>query len=291
MRNQSNKDIVTLLSSFEEKRGEHQPFKRRQQPVAVDQPILAAVGKPAVVKSLHRTSVHIGVFSPSGGSGKSTITAGIGSMLCQQGKHVLLIDTSPWQSLAFHFGATEARSGRRTFFAPGARETAIHLLCCDEDAASYPDSDEFMVAHSVDYVLYDLGGLSGDRLIAHIRDCDSLLVPVLPDSSAIRSVAIVQKMLRSLGSAAPRVQFLLNNMDDSAAAKEVRDDLAQSLGEQLFPSAILHQPEVRMALADGVVLPFYAPQAQATTVFGEITQWLVSPEKGLTVTQGRWSEG
>ena len=219
------------------------------------------------------------------------ITAALGSILCQHGKRVLLFDASPWQSLAFHFGASEARTGRRTFYAPGSKVAAIHLLSCEEEEKPFLGLDEWTASSPVDYVLFDLSGVSGERLMAYLRKCDRIIVPLLPDLSALRIVATMRQLLEPLGSDAPSLCFLLNGMDSSAGAEEVRAQLTDLLGDQLFPSVILQQPEVRKALAEGIVLPSFAPESQATGVFGQIVDWLLKPNEALTVSAQRWSEG
>jgi len=98
-------------------------------------------------------------------------------------------------------------------------------------------------------------------------------------------------LLTKLGTSAPRVRFVLNQMDDSPDAKEVQALLGRSLGEDFFSVAISHQPDVHNAISDGVVLPFYAPEAQATSVCHEIVRWLQVPEMNMKKIELRWSEG
>jgi len=292
----SGRDVAALFTNLHLQHGHYQPFTRRQTAKShpVPAPSTIAVPAPALAAAVTagpRGYSRFGIFSPSGGSGKSTLTAAVGSMLCQQGKRVLLVDASPWQTLAFHFGAKEPRSGRRTFFAPGVNKAAVHLISCEEGKEPFADIEQFTSETAVDYILFDLSGQSGERLLTYLRECDSLLVPLLPDPSAIRATVIVQTIMASLPSLAPRIQFILNNMDDSATANEVHNTLTQALGAQLFPSVICNQPEIRQALADGVVLPFYAPEAQATLIVGQLVHWLLAPGLAPAEADGRWLEG
>jgi MinD-like ATPase involved in chromosome partitioning or flagellar assembly len=282
-----NQDVAALFSNLQLNNMHYQPFTRRRVTKTFDEATEVVSLTPA--SPAQGTQVHVGIFSPMGGSGMSTLTVSLGSILCKMGRRVLLVDTSPWQALAFHFGAIEARSGKRTFFAPGSRDLKIHILACNE-SASFPDVESFATATSVDCVLFDLGGLSRETLSACLPECDILLVPLLPDPSAVRLAKAVKMLLDKLGPSAPRVQFVLNQMDDSPNAKEVQALLAQFLGGDLFPVAISHQPDVHNAIADGVVLPFYAPEAQATSVCNEIARWLQVPEMNLKKTELRWSE-
>ena len=283
---QSNNDVAALFTNLKLQHGHYQPFTRRQSAK-----ILPQISEPPAIEPVAHARTQIGIFSPAGGSGKSLLVAGIGSVLCQKGKRVLLVDVSPWPSLAFHFGATETRSGRRTFFAPGLQKNPIHLLYCGEGKTCFPDLTEFSASIPIDYVLFDLSGVSGDQLLSYLSECDRVLVPLLPDPSAVRIAAAVVSLIESLGTAAPQFSFILNNMDDSAASKEVHEALIRSLGTRLLPAVILNQPEVRKALQDGVVLPFHVPEAQASLVLGELALSLAKPEKVSLAVDSRWIEG
>jgi MinD-like ATPase involved in chromosome partitioning or flagellar assembly len=283
---QPSKDVAALFTNLKLQHEHYQPFTRRQTPKLMPQ-----VEEIPVTAPVERVRTHIGIFSPAGGSGKSLLASGIGSVLCQLGKRVLLVDAAPWQSLAFHFGAKENRAGRRAFFAPGVRKTPVYLLSCGENQAGFPDLTEFDTAFPVDYVLFDLSGISGNLLLNYLRECDRVLVPLLPDPSALRNASTVVSMLESLGSAAPQVRFIINNMDDSAASTAVREALSRLLGNDLFSSVIFSQPEVRRALQDGIVLPFHTPEAQASLVLGELAHSFISPEKVSVSSDSRWIEG
>jgi len=166
----------------------------------------------------------------------------------------------------------------------------VHLLSCGENHTTFPDLKDFQVDIPVDYVLFDLSGVSGELLLAYLRECDHVVVPLLPDPLAVRIATSVLGTMESLGDSAPQVRFVLNNMDDSDVAREVHESLIRLIGKQLFPSTIAHQPEVRKALQGGIVLPFYAPKAQASVVLGEIAHALLTPEKAKAQTDSRWIE-
>jgi cellulose biosynthesis protein BcsQ len=169
--------------------------------------------------------------------------------------------------------------------------SSLLVFSCGDGDQLLSGLDEITTSTPFDYVLSDLSGTSGDSLLALLRKCEIVFIPLLPDFSALRNVETVKKLLEPLGRAAPRMHFVLNCMDDSGTAREVLEILNESLGDQLFPSFILHQPEVRKAFAEGIVLPSFAPQAQATAVFEEIAQWLLRAESAAVSMARRWSEG
>lgn len=226
-----------------------------------------------------------------GGSGKSTLTTSLGSILWQLGRRVLLVDTSPWHVLAFHYGATSVRPGIRSFFAPGGQEQAVHILAWDQSDAGLPDINSLAATTPLDCVLFDLGGVAGELLLSYLRECDIILVPLLPDPSAVRLAEAAKTFLSKLQPFHARVMFVLNQMDDSSLSKEVQTNLAHTLGELLFSTPIYREAEVRQALSDGVVLPFHAPKAQAVSVCNEIARSFKVPEaSALSKKQQRWSE-
>jgi MinD-like ATPase involved in chromosome partitioning or flagellar assembly len=282
-----SQDVAALFSNLHLSNMQYQPFSRRR--IAKTPEVTVEAKLLPQTPPAKGARVHVGVFSPMGGAGASTLTASLGSILCQLGKGVLLVDTSPWQALAFHFGATETRPGRRTFSAPGSGDRKVHILACDE-SARFPDLESFTATTRVDCVLFDLGGMSGETLDVCLRECDTLIVPLLPDPSAVRLAKAAKLLLDKLGVSPPRAQFVLNRMDDSHDAKEVQALLDRFLGEDLFPLAISYQSDVHDAISNGVVLPFYAPEAQATSVCRDIVQWLQIPEMDLKKTELRWSE-
>jgi cellulose biosynthesis protein BcsQ len=288
-----NRDVAALFSNLQLNPEQYQAFDRRR-PAKIAQKAADIPRREIPLLPSHAnggpTVLHIGVFSPMGGAGTSTLAVSLGSILCEMGKKMLLVDTSQWGALAFHFGANELGSGVRTFVAPPPRDVRIHILACDEAALQSLDLDSFAATKPVDCVVFDLGGLSGDALNLCLRQCDALFVPITPDPSAVRLANAVMRLLGDLGTTAPRVAFVLNKMDDSSNAGDVQALLSHELGQHLFPFAIRRQGEVRDAIAVGVPLPFYAPEAQATSVCHELVQWLQLRRASSVGQALRWSE-
>jgi cellulose biosynthesis protein BcsQ len=280
-----NRDIAALFSNLHLNPAEYQRFTRRRPTKMTEKSI--EIPSPARGGS---GAVRIGVFSPMGGAGTSTLVVSLGSILCESGRKILLVDTSQWQSLVFHFGASQSHSGKRTFVAPGSRGLKIHILACEDSTFQFSDLDDLSVVAPVDCVLLDLGGLLGEELERCLHKCDSLLVPLLPDPSALRMANEVMLLLGKLGATAPRVTFVLNKMDDSSDATNMQARLSHKLGQRLFPSVIRHQVEVHDASAVGVALPFYAPEAQASSVCHELVAWLEIHQATLVSSALRWSE-
>jgi chromosome partitioning protein len=233
---------------------------------------------------------HIAVFSPMGGSGKTLLTASLAAILWQHGKRVLLVDASPWPSLAFHYGASKARPGLRSFFAPG-NDLPVRIFARDITGSVAPEIETLVAATPTDYVLFDLSGISSGELSGYLQQISTLIVPLVPDLSAGRYAEGMRTLLSRLPDPPQRVLYVVNQMEDTPLAKEACANLSQLLGENLLANPIYHQVEVREALAEGIVLPLYAPEAQAVPVCNEIVQWLETPKPAASSkAQKRWSE-
>jgi cellulose biosynthesis protein BcsQ len=280
-----DRDVVALFSNLQLNPAHYQRFSRRRPAKMTE----TAIEMPHPAQDCP-SAIRVGVFSPMGGAGATTLVVSLGSILCEFGEQILLVDTSQWQSLVYHFGASKSHSGKRTFVAPGSRGFKIHILACEDGTFRFSTLDSLPVVAPLDCVLLDLGGLLGEELERCLQECDSLLVPLLPSPSALRMANEVMLLLGKFGATAPRVTFVLNKMDDSSHATNVQALLSRKLGQRLFPSAIRHQIEVHDAIAVGVALPSYAPEAQASSVCRELVAWLKIQQTSPMSSALRWSE-
>jgi chromosome partitioning protein len=281
---ESNHDVNALFSSFRLDQSTYRTFGRHRNPKPSEQPeiVVADPSRPEQVR--------IGVFSPMGGAGKSTLVSSLGSILWQHGKKVLLVDAAPWPTLAFHYGASMSRPGMRSFFAPGSTELPVRILSRDPNNPAISMGDDLRT-DPAEYILFDLSGISGKELAAYLDECQILLIPLVPNTSAMRCVETVEDQLSTLPTPHDRVLYVINQMDESPLAKTVYANLKHQLGEQVFQKPINRQREIQESLAEGVVLPFFAPKSQAAAVYSEIAQWLELPRPAsLSRTQQRWSE-
>ena len=163
---QPNSDVTALFSSLQLDQTHYKPFTRRRVQVPTH-----TEGSEKNVPG-REGRIQVGVFSPMGGAGKSTLAASLGSMLCRHEKRILLIDTSPWQTLSLHYGPTELRSGMRSFFSPESGESVVHIAVCTQDDDVAPDLSSLISTMPLDCILFDMGGLSGATLLAHLQRCD-----------------------------------------------------------------------------------------------------------------------
>jgi chromosome partitioning protein len=279
-----NRDVNTLFSSFRLDQSNYRTFNRHR----VAKTELTQVTDPAVDS---RNSLRIGVFSPAGGTGKTTLTANLGSIFWQQDKRVLLVDASPWPTLAFHYGAVSSRPGSRSFYAPDGKELPIRIFVPERSDNLFSDLDQAVKESSVDYIFFDLSGATGTELCTYLKQCQILIVPLLPDSSALRQVETVNALLADPGANSLKVLYLVNQMEETPLTADVQQNLSQLLGDQLFPKAIDRQAEVQEALAEGISVTLYAPASQASIVCKDLANGLkIRKTAKASRAQLRWSE-
>jgi cellulose biosynthesis protein BcsQ len=281
---EQNPDVNALFSSFRLDQTSYRTFNRHRSPKRPEWV------EPMPTEQQRPPRTQIAIFSPMGGSGKSTLAASLAGVFWQLGKRVLLVDASPWSTLAFHYGATSVQAGLRSFFAPEG-DLPIRILARDPNESSMPDIDACLAAAPADYVLFDLSGVTAKELAASLQNCQILLVPLIPDLSAVRNAEATATLLANLQNAPQRVMYVVNQMEDSPLAQETFASLTKVLGDQLCQKPIYRQAEVQEALAEGIVLPFCAPKAQAVAVCKEIARWIeLSNATAISKAQMRWSE-
>ncbi|RXH56752.1 cellulose synthase operon protein YhjQ/BcsQ [Granulicella sibirica] len=245
------------------------------------------------------------VFSLAGGVGKTSLVATLGRALSALGERVILTDTTSHGLLPFYFGANELRPGVvRTFTPPsGSVDAPISLVSYDVDGSgSDPAGQEkFMdeVAQSsrgTNRVLFDLTGSSIWIIRRLARLNPTILIPVAPDMNSVISLQGVERLFQSVTDSDGRpVQpfYLLTQFDASLPLHlDVREVLGRQLGDRLLPFVIRRSPAVSEALAEGMTVVDYAPDAPIAEDYMNVATWLrkVSVPAPTGLRNVRWSE-
>jgi cellulose synthase operon protein YhjQ len=247
----------------------------------------------------------LAVFSLAGGVGKTSLVATLGRALSSLGEKVLLADTASHSLLPFYFGASELRpDALRTFLPPsGSTDTPIYLLNSDLDQKGSDQETQDWLAEELtrnsrgmQRILMDLTGSSG--WVAHrmARMSSTVLVPVAPDMNSVISLQAVEKFfadVTDVDGRQVRPFYLLNQFDAGQPLHlDVREVLGQQLGERLLPCAIRRAPSVSEALAEGMTVMDYAPDAAVSDDYRNIASWLRAISIPATAGQRnlRWSE-
>lgn len=247
----------------------------------------------------------LSVFSLAGGVGKTSLVATLGRALSSTGEKVLLTDTTSHGLLPYYFGASELRPGSvRTFSPPsGSSDAPIALVSYDVaqkngDVAAQEWLAEELTQNSrgIQRVILDLSAMSPWVVRRLVRMDSVVVVPVSPDMNSVISLAHVEKFFAGMIDADGRaVQpfYLLNQFDASLPLHlDVREVMRQQLGDRLLPFVIRRSPVVSEALAEGMTVMDYAPDAPVAGDYMNFASWLrmQSAPAASGFKTARWSE-
>ena len=245
------------------------------------------------------------VFSLAGGVGKTSLVATLGRALSSTGEKVLLTDTTSHGLLPFYFGASELRPGVvRTFSPPaGSSDAPIALVSYDVaqhggDAAGQEWLADELTRNSrgIQRVVLDLSPSSAWVVRKLARMNSVIVVPVAPDMNSVISLGPVEKFFAGMidGDGRPVQPFyLLNQFDASLPLHlDVREVMRQQLGDRLLPFIIRRSPVVSEALAEGMTVMDYAPDAPVASDYMNFASWLrmQSAPAASGFKNARWSE-
>lgn len=251
-----------------------------------------------------RTPV-LAVFSLSGGVGKTSLVASLGRTLSSLGEKVLLADTTSDGLLPYYFGARELRPGVvRTFSPPsGSADAPISLVSYDVEHKGGDRRAQDLLAEAVathgrgaGRLLFDINAQNG-WIIRRLAAMNlTVLVPLGPDMNSVISLQAVERFFQGVTDHEGRAlepYYLLNQFDSSLPLHlDVREVLRRQLGDRLLPSVIRRAPAVSEALAEGMTVVDYAPEAQVSEDYMGIATWLrgVAPLASSGLRTARWSE-
>jgi cellulose synthase operon protein YhjQ len=247
----------------------------------------------------------LAVFSLAGGVGKTSLVATLGRALSWLGEKVLLTDTTSHGLLPFYFGASELRPGVvRTFSPPsGSTDAPIHLVSYDLDARGAERASQEALVEELDQaaagthrILLDMNASSAWLLRRMARMSPTVLVPVSPDMNSVISLQAVERFFHGMHDPDGRAiqpYYVLNQFDASLPLHlDVREVLRRQLGDRLLPAVIRRSPVVSEALAEGMTVVDYAPEAAVAEDYVNVANWLRTIS--APATQGsrniRWSE-
>jgi cellulose synthase operon protein YhjQ len=247
----------------------------------------------------------LAIFSLAGGVGKTSLVATLGRALSSLGERVLLADTTSQGLLPYYFGASELRPGVvRTFSPPaGSSDAPIHLASYEAERGGYdPSKQDLLVeqmatgSSEVHRVLLDLNAASGWVVKRLAKMNPTLLVPVAPDMNSVISLQAVERFFEGASDHEGRTilpYYVLNGFDASLPLHlDVREVLRRQLGDRLLPFVVRRAPAVSEALAEGMTVIDYAPDAAVAGDYRSIAGWLrdLSPPVSKTLGKNRWSE-
>ena len=247
----------------------------------------------------------LAVFSLAGGVGKTSLVATVGRALSSMGEKVLLTDTTSHGLLPFYFGASELRQGTvRTFSPPsGSTDAPIYLVSYDVDQKGNDEVGQVQLAEEIinnsrgtQRILLDLTVGSSWIVRRLSRMNPTILVPVAPDMNSVISLQTVEKFFSGVndGDGRPlQPYYVLNQFDTSLPLHlDVREVMRRQLGDRLMPFVIRRAPAVSEALAEGMTVVDYAPDAPVAEDYLNLATWLRTVAAPATAgfRNVRWSE-
>jgi cellulose biosynthesis protein BcsQ len=111
----------------------------------------------------------------------------------------------------------------------------------------------------------------------------TVLIPMAPDMNSTLSLLAVERLFRNItdSDGRPLLPFYLLNQFDATLALhlDVHEVLRRQLGDRLLRTVIRRSPVVSEALAQGMTVLDYAPDAPVAQDYLEVAAWLrsVSP--------------
>jgi cellulose synthase operon protein YhjQ len=261
--------------------------------------------EPAPIRQKETRTPVLAVFSLAGGVGKTSLVATVGRALSSMGEKVLLTDTTSHGLLPFYFGASELRQGTvRTFSPPsGSTDAPIYLVSYDVDQMGNDEAAQEHLAEEVinnsrgtHRILFDLTVSSSWIVRRMSRLNPTILVPVAPDMNSVISLQTVEKFFSGVndGDGRPlQPYYVLNQFDTSLPLHlDVREVMRRQLGDRLLPFVIRRAPAVSEALAEGMTVVDYAPDAPVAEDYLNLATWLRTVAAPATAgfRNVRWSE-
>jgi cellulose synthase operon protein YhjQ len=260
--------------------------------------------EPTPVRQKETRTPILAVFSLAGGVGKTSLVATVGRALSSMGEKVLLTDTTSHGLLPFYFGASELRQGTvRTFSPPsGSTDAPIYLVSYDVDQKGSEEAQEQLAEEIINNsrgthrILLDLT-VSSSWIVRRLsRMNPTILVPVAPDMNSVISLQTVEKFFSGVndGDGRPLQPFYVINQFDTSLPLhlDVREVMRRQLGERLLPFVIRRAPAVSEALAEGMTVVDYAPDAPVAEDYLNLATWLRTVAAPATAgfRNVRWSE-
>lgn len=228
----------------------------------------------------------IAVVSGKGGTGKTSVCAGIATALAESGKRVLCVDCdvglrnldislgmSDCSSLSFldvsEFGYELKNAPRHSIY-----ETLYFLTAPMNRMPEDIDTDAFVelfrkARESYDYIFLDApaGVDAGFRLVS--AAADAFLLVTGPGPAAVRDAARVGELLELSGK--QNVRLIVNRVDKNilSTVRMTIDDVMDTAGLPLA-GIVMEDIHVTLAASFGLPLLKYASRCEATRDFRRI---------------------
>ena len=221
----------------------------------------------------------LAVTSGKGGTGKTTLSAAIGSCLAAEGKRVLCIDADiGLRNLDISLGMadlatisfTDVMNGRYTLDAATAQPQIPGLYLLTAPSALRADQirlSEFRllldeVRKRFDYCIIDAPAGLGEGFLLAVTDADRVLVITAPDPASMRDAAGAADRLTLLGKT--DIRLIVNRITPKLfrSMRLTVDDVMDEVGLSLI-GIVPEDSNVMLAAARNTPLVLYSDQGAA----------------------------
>jgi len=258
--------------------------------------VLSSEGEPADERLIRALGASIAIpfqfaASVSGGAGVTTILATLARCLAEQGEHLLLADPGASSLLPLYFGANNPGEGELQSFLMPDSDAGVAIVNSRQSApgsssrSHVPSESRRSLIGTIrnaathsDRLLLDAGPVRASDARSLRRGTPFGLMPVVPDLSCMFGLMRLEEALQSReggGSPAAAIYYVLNKFDSSLALhRDIKASLEERLGERLAPVTIRRSDAVAEALADGMTVIDYCPDAGVAEDFQRLADWI-----------------
>lgn len=242
----------------------------------------------------------IAVVSPLGGTGRTTLTAHLATLLARQGQPCLAVELCAQNLLARHLGMHEpsalgwaplAAAGQWWADAGFDNTDGVSVLPFGKVAPEAVDTlhrqlqvqprwllDQLELLDVPDActVVLDTPAWPSPLARAALRCADVVLVTLEASARACAAPDMVQALLHEATTAAPADQGVLVTRFDPRriSHREALQTLRQQWGERLIPYTLHEDENIPRALARSMSVGSFAPQAQSAHDLQGVCNWL-----------------
>lgn len=236
--------------------------------------------------------MRIAVAARKGGVGKSSIVAGLASLMADAGHHVLAIDLDPQSNLAFMLGGDPTAPGTAALLGgehPKPIEVSERLdvlpggpdLARQDIARLDPEDLAYTIqAYDHDIILFDSppGSEHLERLGIVASDCAIVVTNAHP-IAVIGATRVLEdlKIRQARGRKGPSRWSVVTNMID--ARRSLDRNMEALLGDSAFGLplfSVKQDTNLAMATAQGVPLAKFAPSCPSAKALQHIAGWCLA---------------
>ena len=228
----------------------------------------------------------LAVFSLTGGSGRTSLAAGMARLLAGTGLHVLLVDTSAFSLLPRLFGAGSCRQGVLRDFLPTAGDSngMISLISLAVEPFAGDDYEQYRIlqelrvhAARVDRVVWDLSGAPLEWASKVLGCCPQILVPLLPNMNSLMQLRATEKFLNQChdDDPSPHLRYVLSHFnEDDMLHQDMRERFERQLGSKLLRVSMRCSSLVDEAMFCGRTVIDHAPESALVEDLWRLAQQL-----------------